>query len=248
MKIIDAYWEKRNLNLTSKEIHVELNDSREDVIAALESIYGEYIVVSLPIGRKDLYDLMVTYQYSFVEAAFQLEMNVGQFQLDSRYRDIAMHLSCLANSKNARERVEQEIQIGMYTTDRVSIDPFFQKNDTINRYIGFLSDELARGAEIWEFMYDTIPIGYTCTRKVNETTYHQSLVGMYQQSRGKGLGFAFAYLQAKELMARGVSILSTVVSSNNMASMHVHTKNGFVPVGTKYIFVKHTNIEERLGG
>lgn len=241
MKIIDAYWEKRNLGLNSIEVHVDIGDTSESLDAALKSIKGDYIVVSLPVDRKDLYDLMLANGYTFIEAKVSLELDLIGFQFDRYNEDIKNELSCWINENGVKERVEREIKMGMYTSDRISLDPYFGKKDTMNRYMGFLSDELSKNAEILEFKYNNIPIGYSCIRKVDETTYYQSLVGMYALFRGKGLGFSFVYLQAKELLMRGVHKLITIVSSNNVASFRVHIENGFVPTKVEYIFVKHFN-------
>lgn len=248
MKIIEAYWEKRNLGLLSKEIVVELGDTVAEVGKVLKEVYGEYIVVSLPSGRKDLYDLMTAYSYSFVESTIHLEMNICAYHLKEDQKEIASHLTYTLNDINVRERIEQEIRKGMYNTDRISIDNRFSQKDTTNHYLGFLNDELSRGATIMEFKYNGLPIGYSCLRRTSDMKWHQSLVGMYEIYRGKGLGFSFSYLQAKELAQRQVSILSTVVSSNNIASLHVHTKNGFVPINIRYVFVKHLREEDRING
>lgn len=246
MKIIEAHWEKRNLGLLSKEIVVELGDTVAEVDKALTEVRGEYIVVSLPSCRKDLYDLMTDYSYSFVESTIHLEMDIRAYHLGEHQKEIASHLTYTLNSVNARERVEQEIRKGMYTTDRISIDNRFSPKDTINHYLGFLNDELARGATIMEFQYNGLPVGYSCLKKISDIKWHQSLVGMYEICRGKGLGFSFSYLQAKELAQKHVSVLSTVVSSNNVASLHVHTKNGFVPTNIRYLFVKHFREEAKI--
>ena len=56
MKIIDAYWEKRNLGVSTKEVLVEEQDSAIDIKKALSAIEhdAEYLVFKVPIARFDI--------------------------------------------------------------------------------------------------------------------------------------------------------------------------------------------------
>ena len=67
MKIIDTFWEKENLGVTSKEFVVDLNDSVNAVRTELATLNDQYIVVKIPASQFDITTLVQDMGYRFVE-------------------------------------------------------------------------------------------------------------------------------------------------------------------------------------
>lgn len=239
MKIVDAVWEKRNLGETCTEIFLGGGDTPESLRTELQKWDSDYMVVEVPVQHVELHQVLLQCGYYFVEALFQIEKKLGPSHLKENQIEKAAHMSFSINAPGAKERTFAEIRAGMFTTDRVTIDPYFEPNQGATRYIGMLTDEFSRGAELMEFLYDGEPFGFASFRKSGESSYHQSLTGIYSAYRGKGYGFALAYLPNKALVERGVQTLTGAVSTNNTASLQAHLRTGFLPTDTKYIFVKH---------
>lgn len=77
MKIIDAYWEKRNLMLDTTEIVIEPVDLIDDIRSTLKSIQSEYVVVKVPVEQIDLTFVLAELGYTFIEAMMHIESNMS---------------------------------------------------------------------------------------------------------------------------------------------------------------------------
>lgn len=239
MKIINAVWEKRNLDETCTELFCENNDSSETLRQELQKWNSDYMVVEVPVGRVDFHRVLQECGYYYVETMFQIEKKLEQLHLRAEQIEKASHMTFTINDSLAKERTFAEIRAGMFTTDRVTIDPYFKASQGAERYIGMLTDEFKRGADFMEFLYNEDPFGFACFRRSGETSYHQSLTGIYSAYRGNGYGFSLAYLPNKYLMELGIRTLTGAVSTNNTSSLQAHLRMGFLPIDTKYVFVKH---------
>lgn len=239
METVDAVWEKRNLGISCVEITMEKEDTVQEMETALHDIKADYTVVKIPTCRMDFAESLLKHSFYFVEALFSLEKQLGKYPPSESQQEKARRMAYRLQLDESKERIQHEIQIGMYTTDRISIDRHFTPGQTAKRYIGMLSDELCRGAEIMEYCFCGEPFGFSCFRQTGAGRYYQAQTGIYSQYRGKGFGFALAYLPECELLKRGGKILTTGVSTNNEASLRVHLQNGFLPANTTYIYVQH---------
>ena len=78
MKIIDTFWEKENLGVTSKEVVVDLNDSVDVVKTGLAALNDQYIVVKIPASQFDITTLVQDMGYRFVEEMIQVEHDLHE--------------------------------------------------------------------------------------------------------------------------------------------------------------------------
>ena len=239
VKIVEAVWEKRNLGVGCMEITVGREDMVGELEVALSNIEVDYTVVKIPTCRMDLSECLLGQGFCFVEVLFSLEKQLGKYFLTDEQQEKAHYMTYHLQLDESKERIWNEIQMGMYTTDRISVDRYFNSRKTADRYIGMLLDELQCGAEIIEYCFNSEPFGFSCFRKIGVGRYYQALTGIYSSYRGKGLGFALAYLPECELLRRGAEILATGVSTNNEVSLRVHLQNGFLPIETTYVYVQH---------
>lgn len=238
MDFKDAIWEKRNLGIHCTEVTVDAEDTPRTLRDGLLDRPGEYILVRLPIARLDLSSVLTELGYTFVETMFRLEKSLDDSALQPPNQDAAQ-MSLLLNGSDSKERIFQAIKKGMFATDRISLDPAFSPEQAAIRYCGFLTDELAQGAQLLEFFYQGTPFGFSCLRALDPEHYYQALTGLYESMRGKGLGFALNYLPSRFAFGQGGKSIVTGVSSNNTVSLRIHLKCGFLPTQTTYIFVRH---------
>lgn len=239
MRVIDAVWERRNMGISCVEINVERGESAQELESVLATIIADYIVVKIPTCKMELSEMLTQKGFCFTETIFSLEKQLGKCPPHGAEREKGNRMTYCLNLDESKKRVIDEIRMGMYTTDRISIDKHFTSKQTADRYIGMLGDELCRGAELMEYCFDGKPFGFSCFRQVAAGRYYQALTGLYSIYRGKGLGFALAYLPECELLKRGAEKLTTGVSTNNEASLKVHLRNGFLPIETTYVYVRH---------
>ena len=89
MEIVEAVWEKRNLDKKVVEIDMQSEDFSDFLfqVEDLEFNY-EYIVVKIPAGNLNLLFDLQTMGYFFAEALIRCRINVNEFELTPLYQRI----------------------------------------------------------------------------------------------------------------------------------------------------------------
>ncbi len=238
MKVIDAFWEKRNLGLTAVEITVEKADKAEVVSQQLENIDYDYMVVKLPVERVDISFLLAEKRFVFIEAMNRIIHNLNPITLSEERWKTAAVTSVIPISDDDLELILKNIRKGMFTTDRIALDPYFTIDQAANRYTEWIKDEVKRGSELFNVMYNNQKSGFIGVRK-SDDGYHDFISGIYEGFTGKGLAVCMTYRTIEEIRNRNVKFLTTDISSNNVASLQSRYKCGFTVLETMYVFVKH---------
>jgi ribosomal protein S18 acetylase RimI-like enzyme len=127
----------------------------------------------------------------------------------------------------------------MHDTDRISLDPHFTKEQAASRYIGWIQDEVARGADLYKLIYKNQSIGYFTMKDLGNGVYYPFLAGIYQGHGNSGLGFNIAYQAMREIAARGGKSVSTYISTNNDRAIRLHVNMGFRFEEVTYVYIKH---------
>ena len=233
MKIIDAFWEQRNMGV------IEGSESLDEIRATLSGLQTEYIVVKAPVGRLDINSLLSGLGFSFMETMLQIEHSTENIVYHSqRLKDAVESISFIPIK--TIDRVCENIQKGMFTTDRVALDPFFTQKQAIDRYIGWINDEFSRGTHFFEYYHGDSVIGFICVRPADENKISYAVFsGLYPTENRFSPGSAIMYKQLDVARSVGAEKLMTYISTNNTAVVHIDTQCGFIVKDTKYIFVKH---------
>jgi hypothetical protein len=241
MKIIDAFWEKRNLGVETKEIILSGTDSLLDVENVLNSLSSakRYIVVKIPAGKPDFIKLLTDRGFCFVETLFEVSLRITDFQLPKSFKRFDNLLSYKKLTTNEDfERLEKEIYRGIFTTDRIALDSNFGIEIASIRYINWIKDELQNGNEIFEILHKEKPIGFFALKKISEGKYDNFLAGMYQREFNTGFGFSILSKPIIELSNRQAEFYITHISSNNPAIIRLYFNFGFSPVEIVYVMTK----------
>ncbi|MDR3058026.1 MAG: hypothetical protein LBU84_07790 [Prevotella sp.] len=237
MKIVNAVWEKRNMGISCIEAHIEEKDAAPEIIANLSENEAQYMVVKIPSTRVDLLFTLSKEGYIFIETMFGLFM-----KLDCIHGSMPDKFSSIKYSLMADGDIEQvyfEIESGMFSTDRISLDPHFSPKQVSDRYKGWIEDELARGAQLLNIMDQDISIGFCAFRKLTNDTYLEFLNGLYPAFHGKGLGLVLVSCLGSYIIESGGKFFTASISSNNIPSLKNHLRYGCLPDSIEYVLVKH---------
>jgi hypothetical protein len=245
LKIIDAIWERRNLGVACVEVSLEATDTAAEARDALAGIETQYLVVKVPAGVSDLMLLASEIGCRFVEASVHITRRVANLDLPGIEKRLADSVSHAPMQESDMHLLWDEIRNGMHETDRVALDPHFTKVQASNRYIGWIQDEAARGAEVYKLIYKNQSIGYFTMKNLGDGVYYPFLAGMYRSHKNSGLGFNIAYKAMCEAAARGGTSISTYISTNNDSSVRLHVNLGFRFEEITYVYVKHNRNEEK---
>ena len=237
MIIVDAVWEKRNLNVDACEIAIESGDTADYVKSALSDIQKEYCVIKLPAERTDLLFDIQRCGYTYVEDSVKFVSYLNEVKrspIEQRLYD-AVEIALMDDDDMTL--LKQKIADGLFDTDRVYIDPFFERASAANRYINWIDDELLKGAEFIKYIYKNNTIGFFAIRESERKKYTSFLGGIYPEYRKGGIGTVVKVPDA--VKTRGGTSVSTHVSTNNPAQIRNLIRNGYIIEDIVHTFVKH---------
>lgn len=239
MEILDAYWEKRNLNLVTTEVVVRDDDSFEEIKNLLHALESEYVVVKIPTGNIEISFLLKELGYVFVETMTHSEFLLENTTPDSKYMGLNSHFLIADAQKKDIEKIYHIIRTGLYSTDRISVDPYFTKEIANRRYVGWLDDELSRGMKLYMFKYQNEDVGFIGIKEEMDRVHRIVLYGIYPEYQRRGLATQFIYKTVIDLKMNGSARLLIDISSNNLPSLKCCQNVGFKIVDFTYVFVKH---------
>jgi len=241
MKVIDCTWEVKNLNKKTVEISVGKEDIfSRDLIKQSISNY-EYAVVKVPmdipafnIGLSDM---------GFV--CLETQMNVGISLHDFDFSKVA-HLYSdtsyepIDNDGDFMQAVSN-LRPGMFSTDRISLDPKFGEDIACQRYINWLTSEYeSKRSQLVKVIYKNEHIGFMLI-KTDGDTIDLILNGLYKQYQGKGLGILTPASPMMYIKKNSLNIAHEVtsISSNNIPVVKLYNRLNFQLLQQTYVFVKH---------
>jgi hypothetical protein len=240
MKIVDAFWEKRNLGVECKEITIESTDD-VSVIEGIDNLLNniDYLVLKVPLNRFDVYSLMPKLGFAFIEGSINFELSLKQAQLSSLQQRLNAAVGYTEMTVNDLNVLYHEIKEGMFGTDRILLDPFFTPEMAANRYINWIDDELKRETKAYKIVYKEDSIGFFTFKESSKGVYYPFLAGLYKSYSASGLGFTTLRKPIDEAIKRGGNLISTFASTNNLPVVRAHTQQGFSIKQIHYVFVKH---------
>lgn len=237
MKIIDSFWEKENLGVTSKEIVIDLKDSVDEVKAALASINDQYIVVKIPASEFAITNLVQEMGYSFVEEMIEVEHDLHEVKRNRILQRLYDSLDYKQMGNSDIETLFSEIDKGMFSSDRISNDSHFSTELSARRYKNWIKQMLNSGAIPYVMSYKGEPAGFIILTTKDRIVYHSVLGGGYEKFRKTGLGMV--QKEQEIVKSLGGKFVSTNVSSNNVNQCKALLANGYTIRNINHVFVKH---------
>lgn len=239
MKIVHATWERRNLGVDCREINVEPDDGVDGMAQALREHEAEYTVVRLPVARIDLLFRAQDLGYRFIETITYCYHAGGTFNLNPIQQRIVDRITWRPADDAGLADVFERIEQGMFSTDRVALDPQFGPKAAARRYVYWIQDELARGGRVYTIFYGERELGFFSLKRQGNGETFAFLSGTYAAFRNSGFGFACHYCEVVEGLRSGAKRVMTSYSSNNRGAAAVHLSIGHVLHQQCYLLVKH---------
>lgn len=247
MKITPAPWEKRNLGVTCVEVTIETADEISAVDHAVAQIDAQYQVVKIPCGRPDLLFHLQSLGFLVAEVLTTCSHDGLLAPLTRVQQKILDSLSCSQATSEDLESVYAELRSGMFTTDRVAIDPMFGIESAGHRYSGWLSDGIERGAMVYSLTHKNECVGFFVMESYSSKEWHATLGGIFPRHQRSGFGYFMNYLEIITALAKGAKRVYTSFSSNNTAVSAIHFALGYRLVQQQYILIRHTKTLAAIG-
>ena len=243
MKVIDAYWEKENIGVETKEILVEKTDNKIDVLKQLKEITAEYLVLKVPSDFESLSFELYNLGYVFMETMNQLSNDLHLKPLNEKKRSIVLETDFVEMTQldfdYMCERIMGEL---MFRTDRIARDPYFSLEQANRRYVNWLHSERDKGASLYKFVYKGNNVGFLAFKDMRNGVVEDFLSGIYSEFTGRGLSINVPVKLADYCKKINGNKLMTNVSSTNVPSLKKCISGGYVIDSSNYIFVKHQTV------
>lgn len=245
MKTIHATWELENLGLDAYELLLQAQDSLEDFArqeARCLEAGAQYLVVKTPVNCPHLLFGLPSLGYTYVETVFHVSIKRADYAMPAAIARFDRGLAVMERSDPSDvQRVLALIRRGIFTSDRISIDPFFTQAQSGNRYANWVGSMLRGGGKLYEALQGDRPMGFFIITRVDEHTVDPVLMGLYDEAHDRGMG---ALLHKKTLdtcFTWECKQLTSTIVSNNAKVLRVYVNAGATLADTLYTYVKHVS-------
>ena len=241
MRVIDCHWEQKNIGKKTVEITVETTDHYDYPLIERQTQGYEYAVVKVPMNMPAYNIGLSKLGYTCIETQMNVGVDYSKFDFSKvahLYNDTTYEVVDTIDDFNA---VVLSIQPGMFSTDRISIDPEFGEAMGCQRYINWLTTEYeSKRSQLIKVLYKNEHVGFMLIR-IEEDTIDLLLNGLYKEYQGKGLGLLtpaspMMYVKKNSLQ---IAKETTSISSNNIPVVKLYNRLHFQLFQQTYVFVKH---------
>ena len=242
MKVIDAFWEKRNLGVDVQEVVCSSLDSESALRETLLQIRVPYSVVKIPANNIPLLLTAQQCSYVLIETSISYEGRLNALHTPRFYERFLPRVSFEVATDTWVERVLDEMEAGkVFSTDRIAVDPLFSSVMAGRRYDNWCRDELERGAELLVAYYNDNPVAFNLSREDKERTgaFVGLLGGVFSEYLDKGMGFLLVHCETETCRRHGGKWCLGTTSSNNLPSLRLHMHYGFDITSIQYVLIKH---------
>ncbi|MBE5923180.1 MAG: GNAT family N-acetyltransferase [Lachnospiraceae bacterium] len=239
MIITDAYWEERNLGVSTLEIQIENEDDINKIESKMKTLSAQYIVCKVPSLRADVTAYFAKHGYTYVEDMILVEHDLKEAERSKMHQRLYDAMSYREMTREDVEFLKKEIEGGLFSTDRITNDPYFDNTKASDRYINWVNDLIEQKALFYVDLYKNDPAGFVILQTKDAIIYNSVLGGGYEKYRNTGLGI----VQKEQEIVRklGGKRVETQVSSNNPGQLRALEINGYRTKGINHIFIKHND-------
>jgi hypothetical protein len=240
MNVIDAFWEKRNLGVSCKEIIISEGDTLEDIKLLKPEIENiDYVVAKVPPAKFEIIAKLHEMGFVFIEASLGVTRDLKNVEPPGLMNRMNKEITYEKMLGRDIDKLYVELNKNLFETDRIFLDPNFGKDQAAHRYICWIKDELNKGADVFNISYKHNKIGFFVFKELGNNVCYPFLASLYDEYKSTGMGFSVIQKPIEEAKRRNCKLISTYISSNNMPIFKLHVALGFKPDKISYVLVKH---------
>lgn len=237
MEIREAFWEKRNLDLDTLEIDFEVIDEYNNDLANMLSRY-KHIVAKTPGGDIKLLHRLENEGFRFMETqiCFSKKLDLN-YKTPENFKRVSERISAKpVMTELELDSILNEINKGVFETDRIALDMFFGIESAARRYRNWITDEFKNNnSRLFELVFGKNNIGFFLIKNINEVKASIVLGGIYNAYKNFGLGFSFIEKAIEISLSEGKTSLIAKVSSNNLPILKLYSVFGFSIFDVSYV-------------
>lgn len=241
MNIIDAHWDKKNLGVKTYEVIFSDNDTINDFVEVekdlIQNKKAKYLVLKIPANNSELLFGLPKLAYNFVEASMKLTLRKSNYHCPKFVARFDRNIT-VSQSDNM-EAVLNEINKGVFATDRISVDPNFSQEIANRRYSNWIKTLVDNGDPLYEVYLNKDPIGFFLLKRVNEKEVQGILTGLYEKYAKSGYGALIMKKLNDTVWDLGYTTYHAQVVSNNISALKTNLLFGSSIDSITYCYVKN---------
>jgi GNAT superfamily N-acetyltransferase len=245
VKIINAFWEKENIGLQTTEIIFAGGEDLNEFIR--EKNHNEHVVLKIPSHQLDIIHYCESIGYSFIEQQFELSKRLKK-------KDFPRTVEIIANDYRYEEVttdenlqiILDEIDYGIFDTDRIYLDPLLGPKYSSKRYKNWLRTmyaDLQNKIYLIKDTDDNNYIGFYCINISDPHVCKGILGSVFHEYKNSGIGVLFIYFAVKYATEQGFRRYATAVSSHNIAVMNLYQLLSF-QINSSYVVLRRIKTEQ----
>ncbi len=241
MVLFDTPWNLETLG-TSVELRFDGSEKLPEINPEIWSRH-RYVAASLPMGNLELIHSLEDQGFRFVETKFSLDLDlIASPEIPEEVKLLARRSRLeRINSINAFELLLQQIQAGIFQTDRIALDPKFGIQTSAARYINWLRNSYGlESSPIDSILYREKSVGFIFTEAENNHLQIK-LGGIFTSYDGRGYGALLIYHPIQMAKIKGLNRVKTEISSNNVGIWRLYQAFGFKIVEARYLLRRTNN-------
>ncbi|EFC90822.1 hypothetical protein Dpep_0796 [Dethiosulfovibrio peptidovorans DSM 11002] len=243
MKIIDAVWEKRNLGIETIEIEMGKDDvsDKQNSLARIKDICSDdrLVYIKVPVGNLELVHSLEELGARFLECQIKVSLKLSGYQFPNDIKGF-LQLTGVKPIEKKQENLltlQDRITPGMFSTDRVCLDPMWGANGmslSAIRYKNWISDIFFDENIVpYEFSVSNETVGFGVARKIGDNA-DLLLGGVFGDINDPIAPLSF--MSAPITLFSNLSHLKSNISSNNVSVVKMYCNFGYLLKPIFYVF------------
>jgi len=229
MKIVDAQWEIRNIGLKTLEIIFE-DGSEMLPIQQMDSY--QYIVSKVQSKEIKTIHLLEKNGFEFIESQLIISKFIKGIKFDPFLARIASGYKIIeVETLDQLNIILHNINIGLFDTDRIYLDPILGKEKSINRYKNWVTDIYNNKNNHKIFIIskikNDIDVGFISFKKKDKENCEIPLVGIFEEYKKMKIGFLTVYFPLLYALNNEFKFCHTAISLNNLNAVNLYSIFGY---------------------
>jgi hypothetical protein len=241
VKIIDAFWEERNLGKKVCEMIFDQEEVLEsNLINDLEKTF-DYIVAKVPAESVYMVHVLENLGFRYLENQQTIYFSSNQFlKVDTLWEKRFQNFRCEKVSEiETLKDICDKIKSGLYLNGRISADPSIENGISDLRIVNWLKDLYPKEhISVYTILKEDKSIGYFVLDRIN--TFHLNIVqaGIFRDFQNQGYSFLLLFNILKISFEDKVKGIFASVSSANIKTINSISKFVHFSVKDTYVVLR----------
>lgn len=243
IKITDAIWEKKNLGDSVYEVIVN-EKAKTTELDPIFKLDRDLVYVKVHYNNFEIIKKLSNENFTYIENQFTIQKRLQKVFIPELFtKTLRFFDTQIISSKKESEIIFNELDKGLFTSDRFAIDENFGIKVSNFRYKNWISDMINSGdyeVNLIKTKEGKVPVSFFINKYQGKTA-HAILGGVFTDFKNSGIGHSFIYFAIEHSLKQNCKVLQTQISSNNIPIFNIYSSIfGFEIKDNYVVFKKNT--------